>query len=310
MSTHDLNLMHDVLRGLRSNPKTIPSKYFYDEVGSNLFEQITELSEYYPTVTELAIMEEALPELAALVGPDVAVIEYGSGSGLKTRRLLRALERPASYTPIEISPSALEASVAALAVELPGLRVLPICADYTAALRLPDALLQRRRAVFFPGSTLGNFTHEQASAFLRQVRELIAPDGGLILGLDLKKDPALLHAAYNDAQGVTAAFNLNLLDRLNSALGADFKRALWHHHAAYSPVHGRIEMYLIAACAQRVTVAGERFEFEEGEPILTEYSHKYTVAELGRMAAQAGLRVERTWTDPARLFSLSWLVAA
>jgi L-histidine Nalpha-methyltransferase len=303
-------LLTDVLDGLRARPRAIPSKYFYDARGSALFEQITELPEYYPTVTELGILDDALPELARRVGPGAAIIEYGSGSGIKTRRLLRALDKPASYTPIEISAAALDESVAALRAELPGLQLLPVCADYTAAPPLPDALRAHRRVVFFPGSTLGNFTTPQSIAFLRQIHDQIAPDGALILGLDLKKDPALLHAAYNDAQGTTAAFNLNLLARLNVELGADFALDQWHHYAAYSPTQSRVEMYLIAACAQTVTIDGHRFEFEEGEPILTEYSHKYTRAELARLAAEANLRLVHTWTDPASLFSLSWLEPA
>ncbi|MEM1348049.1 MAG: L-histidine N(alpha)-methyltransferase, partial [Myxococcota bacterium] len=275
-----------------------------------LFEQITKLEEYYPTRTELSILKDAGGEIAEALGDRCAMVEYGSGSGLKTRLLLEALRDPSGYIPVEISQTALEQSVQALSEQFPRLLVEPVRADYTRTFRLPElATRSRRRAVFFPGSTIGNFTPEQAVVFMSQMREHVGEGGAVVIGVDLKKDPAVLHAAYNDADGVTAEFNRNVLVRINSTLGANFDLKHMSHYAFYEPVHGRIEMHLVSLASQEVRIGDAHFVLEEGETILTEYSYKYTVRQFGALAAKAGLERVKTWTDPEQLFSVHYLVA-
>jgi dimethylhistidine N-methyltransferase len=316
VSLHDLApnqaaSLDEVLRGLRSPQKELPCKLFYDEVGSDLFEQITQLDEYYPTRAEARIMREAAAEIAALLGPDVLLIEYGSGSSTKTRILLDHLERPAGYVPIDISREQLQRSADKLAEAYPRLRVQPVCADYTAPFDLPAVGGQSvRRVAYYPGSTIGNFVPEDARRFLVRIAEVCGPHGGLLIGVDLKKDPLMLHRAYNDALGVTAAFNLNILRRLNRELGADFALDQFRHYAFYNPVFARVEMHLVSLTEQVVHVGKVRIHFDRGESIWTEGSYKYNVHEFAQLAAAAGWRVKQVWTDDRTLFSVQYLSVA
>ena len=316
VSLHDLApnqaaSLDEVVRGLRSPQKELPCKLFYDEVGSDLFEQITQLDEYYPTRAEARIMREAGAEIAALLGPDVLLIEYGSGSSTKTRILLDCLERPAGYVPIDISREQLRRSADKLAEAYPRLRVEPVCADYTAPFDVPDFGGQSvRRVAYYPGSTIGNFVPEDARRFLARIADVCGSDGGLVIGVDLKKDPLMLHRAYNDALGITAAFNLNILRRLNRELGADFALDQFRHYAFYNPVFARVEMHLVSLVEQVVHVGKVRIRFERGESIWTEGFYKYNVHEFAQLAAAAGWRVEQVWTDDRMLFSVQYLAVA
>jgi L-histidine N-alpha-methyltransferase len=286
-----------VLAGLAQRPRTLPSKYFYDARGSALFEQITRQPEYYLTRTELALLERELPAIAQQVGAQARVVEYGSGSGRKTRLLLRALPEVVAYTPIEISRAALVASIHALAGDFPALEMLPVCADFTDAVALPQPQQPARRTLlFFPGSTLGNFTDGEAVRLLRGMHRTMGATGLALVGIDLVKEPARIEAAYNDAAGITAAFTLNLLERLNREIGSDFALDRFRHRARYDPLHERIQTELVSEVAQRVQVAGQRFDFAAGEPIQVEYSHKYSDARFAALAAAAGLRVVAHWT--------------
>lgn len=299
----------DLVAALANRPHAISPKYFYDAAGSRLFDRICELPEYYPTRTEIAILERNVAEMAALAGPGAEIVEFGAGSLRKVRLLLQAFEQPARYVPIDISGEHLALAAAELRAEFPGLDVQPVVADYTRALVLPDAPSKgSRRIGFFPGSTLGNFTPEEALAFLRHAAETLR-GGALLLGADLVKDPHVLHAAYNDAQGVTAAFNLNLLARANRELGAGFALDQFAHYAFYNAPLQRIEMHLVSRERQTVQLAGQRFMLEEGESLHTENSYKFTVDGLRSLARRAGFRPGPVWTDPQRLFSVHWLHA-
>jgi dimethylhistidine N-methyltransferase len=299
----------DVLEGLQQEHKALSPKYFYDAAGSELFDRITRLPEYYPTRTELAIMDSCLDEMAALAGPELSVIEFGAGSGLKTRKLLAGLLDPVSYVPVDISKDFLLESAQAIAAELPEVEVLPVCADFMQPFDLPDpARMPRRNLVYFPGSTIGNFTADEAGDLLQVMHAEARAGGALLIGVDLRKDREILERAYNDAAGVTAAFNLNLLTRMNRELSADFDLAQFRHDATWNAAEGRIEMRLISRQRQDVKVAGTVIPFDAGESILTEYSHKYELEEFAAMAAEAGFEVERVWTDPDELFSVQFLV--
>ncbi|MTI73115.1 MAG: L-histidine N(alpha)-methyltransferase [Stenotrophomonas sp.] len=298
----------DVLAGLSARPRALPSKYFYDARGSALFECITRQPEYYLTRAELDLLPRALPQIAAHAGPRVRVVEYGSGSGRKTRLLLQALEDVVAYTPVEISRTALLDSVRALAVDFPAIEMLPVCADFTALPALPPPRRAARRTLlFFPGSTLGNFTEAAAVSILHGMRQAMGPDGLALIGIDLDKDPALIEAAYNDAAGVTADFTLNLLVRLNREIGSDFDLAGFAHRARYVVPWRRIETSLVSRRAQVVHVAGQAFAFARDEAMHVEYSHKYDDAQFAAMAAAAGLRVAAAWDAPARMFGLRLL---
>jgi L-histidine N-alpha-methyltransferase len=298
----------DVLRGLRAPKKELPCKYFYDEAGSALFEEITEVEEYYPTRTELGIMEQHAAEMAGLVGSRCLLIEYGSGSSLKTRHLLDRLRDPAGYVPIDVSGEHLRRSARALGEEYPDVEVLPLCADFTRPLGLPACRkAATRRVVYFPGSTLGNFTPEAALALLRQTAALCGRDGGLLLGIDLQKDPRVLEAAYNDRRGVTAAFNRNILVRINRELDADFDVEQFTHRAFYDTAKGRIEMHLVSRRDQVVRVGGVPFFFAAGESIHTENSHKYNLSALTDLAKAGGFVAERFWMDARHYFSVAYL---
>jgi dimethylhistidine N-methyltransferase len=302
-------LRADVVRGLAATQKELPCKYFYDEAGSQLFEHICELEEYYLTRTELAIMRGHAAEMAGLLGRRCLVLEYGSGSSTKTRLLLDHLADPAAYVPVDISCAHLWRSAAALAREYPRLEVLPLCADFTRAVPLPRVgRRQGRTVVYFPGSTIGNFPPADAVALLRQTARLCGPGGGLLLGADLKKDPGVLHAAYNDSRGVTAAFNLNLLARVNRELGADFRLDQFRHYAPYIPCEGRVEMHLVSRLEQQVRIGRETFCCAEGESIRTEYSYKYSPKDLRALASASGFEVGQVWTDDRRYFSVLYLI--
>lgn len=297
----------EILRGLRREPKSLSPKFFYDDRGSTLFEQITQLPEYYLTAAELAIMERHVREMAALVGPQASLIEFGSGSSTKTRILLEHLDRLAAYVPVDISREHLLAAAAQLAADFPHIEVLPVAADFTHPFELPSPrVMPVRNIVYFPGSTIGNFTPPAALDLLRVMHHEAAEDGALLIGVDLKKDKAVLERAYNDSAGVTAEFNLNMLRRLNREFGADFNLERFHHRAVYNEASGRIEMHLVSAGEQAVSIGGETFHFDAGEAIRTEYSHKYTLKEFGDMAAQTGFEVSKVWTDERELFSVQY----
>ena len=297
--------LDEVKAGLQRPQKAIPSKFFYDERGSALFDRITELDAYYPTRTETAIMERHIGEMAGRIGPDALLAEYGSGSSTKTRLLLDRL-RLAAYVPIDISCEHLFRTSEGLREAYPGLDVRPVCADYTGAFALPD-VRARRTVVYFPGSTIGNFDPDEAEAFLRRIADVCGRGGGLLIGVDLKKDRATLEAAYDDAEGVTALFNLNLLRRINRELGADFDLGAFAHRALYDAAEGRIEMHLVSLRDQCVRLDGTSVPFREGETIHTENSYKYSLDGFARLAARAGFQVEDVWTDAAERFSVQYL---
>ena len=301
-------LVADAVLGLSRSRKTLPCKWLYDEKGAQLFEAITRLPEYYPTRTEIRILDEAGPAIARAVGPGASVVEFGPGDGVKAVQLLRALEAPAAYLPVDIAPEWLEAAAARVAGALPGLRVQPIVADFSEVFDL-GGRAGAGALGFFPGSTIGNFEPAEAAVFLRRVRATLGSGARLLLGADLVKDPAVLKAAYDDAAGVTAAFNLNLLARLNAEAAADFDLDAFRHKAAWNPAAERVEMLLVSLVAQSVRLAGRVFTFAQGETIHTENSHKYRPERLRDLAAESGWGVARMWTDPERQFSV-WLLQA
>ncbi len=311
-SFHDLHpdtgrFLDDVMAGLSRPQKTLPPKYFYDAHGCALFEAICGLPEYYLTRAEIALMRGQVGDMAHYLGPGCVLIEYGSGSGRKTRILIGAIE-PVAYVPIDIARGQLGATAAEIARDFPRLRVIAVCADYSRPLALPELDdLGARRIVYFPGSTIGNFTPAEAVAFLAGAREQAGAGGGLLIGVDLKKDAARLDAAYNDTRGITAAFNLNLLARINRELGADFDLSAFRHHAFYDEATGRIEMHLESVKAQAITISGRVIRFREGETIHTENSYKYSVREFQELAQAAGLAPIECWTDAEQLFSVHCL---
>lgn len=310
----------DVILGLSSTPKSLPCKYFYDARGSALFDRITELDEYYPTRTEAELMRTHASAMAAAIGPDALILELGSGSSVKTRLLLDALVRPAGYAPIDISAAHLQRAARAIAADYPELEVLPIAADFTRGLTIPHTRRPpARRVVYFPGSTIGNFTGPKALALLRAIAQLVQPQteqqpeqqaGGLLLGFDLVKPAEQLERAYDNALGVTAQFNLNILARINRELDGDFDLEQFEHRAVWAPGPARMEIYIRSRRAQLVHAAGRRFGLAAGEEILTEYSHKYTHASIAALAEQAGFVRSTIWTDPERLFSVGYFEVA
>ena len=295
-------LLADAIAGLSASPKRLSSKYFYDARGSALFEAITQQPEYYLTRTELQLLERVIDEIAVAAGPAVHVVEPGSGSGRKTALLLHGLQHPVAYTPIEISRAALLPSIQRLATELPEVEMLPVCADFTRPVMIPNPRRPAaRRLVFFPGSTLGNFEHHEAVDLLSAIGRTMGGNGMALVGIDLHKQAATIEAAYNDAAGVTADFTLNLLHRLNDELGADFDLARFAHRARYCERHQRIETSLVSLVNQEVHIEGHRFAFVAGEAMQVEYSHKYTDDSFSELVAAAGLRVHAhwDWADPA-----------
>lgn len=297
----------EVLEGLSRPRKRLPPKLFYDQHGSQLFDAITELPEYYPTRTEIRILREHGAAMADRLGRGCVLIELGSGSSLKIQTLLAALQ-PRVYIPVDISKAHLLESAQALAERFPELSIRAACADYSGPFELPLESDWRDLAAFFPGSSIGNFDPDEARAFLKRVARVLGPGGRLLIGVDLKKERAVLDAAYNDAQGVTAAFNLNLLTRLNRELGADFEVDAFRHRAFYDEEAGRIEMHLVSRGNQRVRVAGQVFDFRLGESIHTENSYKYGIEDFQRLARSAGFVSEQVWTDADGLFSVHCLI--
>ena len=299
----------EVLEGLGASPKRLSPKFFYDKRGSELFERICELEEYYLTRTETAILDSHSEEIAGLLGAGCLLIEYGSGSSRKIRILLDALAGDLSYVAIDISREHLLAAAADLAEAREGLEVIAVCADYSKPFPLPTP--QRsgsgKRVVFFPGSTIGNFSPREALDFLRTTAKQLGPGGSMLIGVDLKKKEKILHAAYNDSEGVTAAFNLNLLTRINRELGADFDLSAFEHRAVYNAAEDRVEMHLVSRKTQSVDVDGTAIRFFQGETIHTENSYKFSVEQFRDLAEDGGFKHARTWTDPDNLFSLHYL---
>ena len=311
-----MNFATDMRNALAHHPRAIAPKYFYDAPGSAIFDQICDLPEYYPTRTETALLQDRAAELAAQIGPGVELVEFGAGSMTKVQLLLDALiaagARPARYLPIDISGEHLQAAAQGLRAKYPGLRIEPVVADYGLPFDLPAPLPgSTRRVGFFPGSTIGNYTPPEAIEFFKMARRVLqgGQGGALLIGADLIKDPAVLHAAYTDAQGVTAAFNLNLLARANRELGTNFDVAQFAHSAFYNAPLQRIEMHLMSLCKQTVVMDGQSFEFEEGETLHTENSYKFTLDSLRALAKAGGLGAGPAWTDADRRFSLHWLTA-
>lgn len=299
----------EVLAGLRGSPKTLPPKFFYDEVGARLFEEICEQPEYYLTRAELSILQRHAGDIAELIGPNAALVEYGSGAGVKVRLLLDAMDHPLAYTPIDISHVQLMQVSATIGREYPGLAVRPLCADYMERLELPALPARTRRKIaFFPGSTIGNLHPAQAIGFLQRVRHAVGPEGALVLGVDRRKSKAVLNAAYNDAAGVTARFNLNMLVHLNREIGGTFDISHFRHLAFFNEEASRIEMHLESTSAQVIGVGGEEIAFAPGETIWTESSYKYDEDALRMVANAAGFALGHLWTDDDERFWLCYLV--
>ncbi|MEP7077529.1 MAG: L-histidine N(alpha)-methyltransferase [Chthoniobacterales bacterium] len=299
------DFLSEVLAGLSRSPRALPCKYFYDERGAELFQKICQLPEYYITRTETEILQKHGGEMAESIGENAELVGFGTGAGVKTRMLLEQLKNPIAYVPVDISKQRLTTSAEALSAAMPGLEVLPVCADYLQPLRLPTPRRQPDHiAVYFPGSTIGNFEPAEARHFLQRVCRLCGRSGGLIIGVDLQKARSILEAAYNDRAGITAEFNLNLLVRANRELDADFDLSCWRHHAAYNEAAARIEMHLISQQDQTVHLGGEEFHFVRGESIVTEFSYKHTREGFARLGESAGFRLANTWTDPHQLFGV------
>ncbi len=307
----DSEVADEVLGSLAETPPRLPSKYFYDEHGSKLFDQICELPEYYLTRTELAIMQADASQMAQHIGPRAALVEFGSGSSLKTRLLLEALEDPVACVLIDISAEHLFAVTEELASDFPHIEFIPVAGDFTQPLDLPEpSRPARRRVVYFPGSTIGNFARGDAAGLLNSMRRIAGADGGALVGVDRVKDTAVLEAAYNDAAGVTAQFNRNILVHLNRVLNGDFNPEAFEHRAPWVSEASRIEMHLVSKKDQCVNLAGERLSFPKDQVVLTEFSHKYTVEAFAELAAESGLGVARVWSDPAEYFSVLYLEPA
>lgn len=299
-------MLEEVISGLNKPQKTLPSKYFYDERGSELFEQICSLKEYYPPDAESEIMEKRIGEITNVLGSGIDLIEFGSGSSFKTRYLLDHLENINTYIPVDISEDFLNESTRQLSIEYPNLHILPVAADYTQPIQLPAESSGNRKVVYFPGSTIGNFTPDEARNFLTLIAKSTGENGGLLIGVDLKKDRDILEAAYNDPGGVTATFNKNILTRINRDLDADFDTDRFIHKAFYNEIEGRIEMHLVSLDNQEAWIGGRCFTFQNGETIHTENSYKYTVGEFKKLVS--GLfEVEHVWLDGSKLFSVQYL---
>lgn len=302
-------VLKEIHQGLSQPQKTLPAKLFYDEKGSELFDEICELEEYYPTRTEIEIMQHNIDEIAEAFGPQSALVEFGSGSSLKTRLLLDHLEDLAAYVPMDISEDYLYKVADDLQQRYPDIEVAPLAADYTRTFSLP--ILEQdftHWVAYFPGSTIGNFTPQAAIPFLCHVAELLGKGGGFLIGADLQKDAAILNAAYDDAKGVTAEFNLNMLIHINREYDGNFDLDAFAHRAFYNEEAGRIEMHLVSLAEQEARIGNRSFDFSEGETILSEVSYKYTVPGFEKMVAQAGFRVEKVWTDEKNLFSVQYMV--
>lgn len=298
----------DVIAGLSRTRKRLPAKYFYDAAGSRLFDAITKVPEYYPTRTEFRILRAKAGEMTRRCGPNCLLVELGAGSLTKVRLLLDQLDLPAGYVPVDVSGDYLCAAAAALADDYPALKVAPVIADFTQRFILPD-VPAGRRVVYFPGSTIGNFDPSEVDALLSQVARLVGSGGGLLLGIDLRKDVAVLERAYNDLAGVTAAFNRNLLARINREFDADFNLEAFRHIAFFNEERSRIEMHLVSAAKQQVQVGERTFDFRAGESIHTENSYKFDITEFARNAAKCGFRLDAKWTDARDYFAVLYLTA-
>lgn len=297
--------LHDVLHGLSQSPKTLPCKYFYDQRGCELFDAICETDEYYVTRVELEIMRRHAAEMAKVIGAHAAIFEYGSGSSVKTPLLLEQLEQPAAYIPVDIAGEHLECTVESLSLQFPELKVLPVAADFTQPFESPD-IECRRKVVYFPGTTIGNFETHQARQLLENIATLGGKGGGLLIGFDLVKDIEVLEAAYNDQQGVTAEFNKNLLVRINRELNADFEIDEFTHRAIYNEKFDRIDAFLVCQNEQAVAIGEHEFSFAEGEVICTEHSHKYRLEDFDELASQANLQRRALWTDENQYFAVAF----
>jgi dimethylhistidine N-methyltransferase len=300
----------DAIAGLTATPKRLPPKYFYDVTGSELFERITTLPEYYPTRCELGILREHAADIAALIPQAAALIEFGSGASVKTRIVLGAAKSLAAYVPVDISRDFLERQALALRKEYPGVAMLPVAADFSKPFDLPVTIEGMPRVGFFPGSTIGNLEPHEACTFMRQAGETLGAGALFIVGVDLVKDQRVLQKAYNDKQGVTAKFNLNLLTRLNRELGANFNVSAFEHHALYNREKSRIEMHLASTKRQKVRLCGETIDFRAGETIHTENSYKYSIESFGAMARGSGWTPVEVWTDADKCFSVHVLKRA
>jgi len=299
------DFLEQAIAGLSGSPPSLPSKFFYDERGSDLFQEICELPEYYVTRTESEILRNYGAEMADSIGENAELVGFGTGAGVKTRMLLDHLKNLIAYVPVDISKQRLTDSAEALSRELPSLEILPVCADYLQPIELPTPSRRPAHiAVYFPGSTIGNMQPEVARHFLQRVARLCGKSGGLIIGVDLQKSREVLEAAYNDRAGVTAAFNLNMLERANRELGADFDLSQWRHRAVYNQEAHRIEMHLISKQPQTVHLGGGEFHFDRDEKIITEFSYKHTIEGFSALAASAGFQLARVWTDPEKLFAV------
>lgn len=298
----------DVIEGLSSTPKRLPAKYFYDARGSELFERITTLPEYYLTRSEISILEKHASEIVAACGGEFALVEFGSGSATKVRILLDQMEKRSCYVPVDISPELLRESSERLTELYPDLSVSAVCADYTQPLQIPRCPSTDRRVIFFPGSTIGNFEPAEARRFVGNVVKVLSSGDSMILGIDLKKDPKILDAAYNDADGVTAEFNMNILVRIQRELGGDLDPSCFEHVAFYNPGEGRVEMHLRSRMRQDVRIDGKRFSFEEGELLHTENSYKYSHDDVDAMIEGSGFVAAERWTDDRKLFCVQRLV--
>lgn len=303
--------LREIVDGLSDEVKKISPKYFYDQRGSQLFDEITRLPEYYLTATELGIMRDNMDEICALVGKRASLIEFGSGSSLKTRLLLDHLSALAAYVPVDISGDYLHACAAQIRDEYPHVDVLPVVADFTQHFQLPSpAITPVRNIVYFPGSTIGNFEHDAALELLRVIHHEAGENGALLIGVDLQKDPNLIERAYNDSAGVTAEFNLNMLQHLNRDYGATFDVTEFVHSANYDQDNGRVVIELVSQVEQTFAIGNTEFNLANGEAILTEYSHKYTIEEFADMVEQVGFSVAKVWTDTRCLFSVQYCVRA
>lgn len=298
----------DIVRGLTGSVKRLPCKLFYDDEGSRLFEAICEVDEYYVTRVERSILEQHAESIAACLGPHIRLVEFGSGNSSKTRTLLDHLDHPAAYVPIDISAGPLTAASLAITAAYPQVNVLPVCADYTHLIAIPQPNHAiARTVVFFPGSTIGNFPPDQAIHFLRRIARLCGPGGGVLIGVDQEKDAAILNAAYDDRAGVTALFNLNILHRINRDFGGDLPVRRFRHRAAYNARRRRIEMHVVAKGIVHGRVGETDIRVDDGEAITTEYSYKYHPSDFARLATHAGLHVQAMWTDPRRYFGVYYL---
>jgi dimethylhistidine N-methyltransferase len=298
----------EIIRGLSADQKQISPKYFYDERGSQLFDAITRLPEYYLTNTELGIMRDNIQEIAAMVGKQASLIEFGSGSSLKTRILLEHLSELAAYVPVDISDEHLHLSAADIRNEFPHIDVLPVVADFTKQFDLPTPMVMPvRNVVYFPGSTIGNFEYDLAMELLRVMYHEAGSNGALLIGVDLQKNPQVIEDAYNDSAGVTAEFNLNMLQHLNRSYGANFDIDEFEHNASYDQEDGRVVIELVSQADQTFEVGDSVFAIADGEAILTEYSHKYTLDGFAAMAETAGFNVQKVWVDADQLFSVQFL---